>query len=243
MKLYKYRTINSFSLDIIKNKRLYLTKTLNLNDPYDVLIKYEPQLPITKITIDSEKKKQILSEIQEYNIAEELSNYRVCSLSEVDNSILMWSHYSNGHKGIVFELELNENEIHVVKYVTEKEIFEETRKMKHKLWDKKESEEDWFLYLSHKMELWEYEKECRIIEKKKEYYENVKITKIILGYNTVNNNINDLMLLRDIIEMGKDVKFGFVNITSFAKAEIMDFKYEEIKEFINKTLKNKLKLV
>ena len=37
----------------------------------------------------------------------------ICSLSKINDSLLMWSHYANNHKGICVEL----NMAHVIKYL------------------------------------------------------------------------------------------------------------------------------
>ena len=40
-------------------------------------------------------------------------NTWICSLSKIKDSLLMWSHYANNHKGVCVEL----NMAHVIKYL------------------------------------------------------------------------------------------------------------------------------
>ena len=76
----------------------------------------------------------------------------------------MWSHYSNSHKGIVFEIEVDDKYIHKINYISEENFFKETDNFCEKLKQKTITEEDWNLYYRYKVKEWEYEEEYRIIE-------------------------------------------------------------------------------
>ena len=165
MKLYKYRTINQFSLDIARNQRLFLSLVSELNDPYDVLIKSAATMhKIEYYTDDQGNRLEPKYTSEFWNINGDLAKKKVCALSSLKDSVLMWSHYSNSHKGIVFEIEVDDKYIHKINYISEENFFKETDNFCEKLKQKTITEEDWNLYYRYKVKEWEYEEEYRIIE-------------------------------------------------------------------------------
>lgn len=146
MKLYKYRTISNNTLAIFKTNSLYLSPVSDLNDLYDALVKYNSKR-LSGMNYDSKKYENFIK------------NMRVCALSEVDDSILMWGHYSNSFKGLVIEIDISKEKVHKINYILEDKLLEETEKLLKDIKKSKIKEK----YLSYKTKSWEYENEYRII--------------------------------------------------------------------------------
>lgn len=166
-KLYKYSPFNLNSLDSLINQYFYFPEKKQLNDPIEM-----PKISnIGKdCLIDSE--------------------YRICSFSHNDNSMLMWSHYTDNHQGIMVEYRFRPGlpkgvGIGIVKYSGD---------------TKRYKEQDKYIFnqfLLTKNEDWSYEKEVRLMSYKidKIYYSNheypnidrstvnAQVTKITLGCN------------------------------------------------------------
>jgi DUF2971 family protein len=84
--------------------------------------------------------------------------------SMVDDSILMWSHYSRGHTGIVIEFDPSSEPfnippcLQIVKYCSLKPVYQHG-------WQEGDvhMQEAFFPIASHKADVWSYEKEVRFI--------------------------------------------------------------------------------
>lgn len=121
-RLYKYRPANEHTLDILRNNEIYFSFVEEFNDPFDCRVNLV--LPTNKEQWEAHAKKQRIPEdivrksmqvlealnfdaekiIQQY----EKSTFRTIMLyclSEIKDSILMWSHYSNSHRGICIGFE------------------------------------------------------------------------------------------------------------------------------------------
>lgn len=101
-KLYKYLPFNHHSLSILINKQIWCPKAKTLNDPFE----YQLHFPATSyggISIDLASVESAKEDIKELGV--------IC-LSEIDNNILMWSHYAEGHAGFCIEFErTDDNEL------------------------------------------------------------------------------------------------------------------------------------
>jgi hypothetical protein len=92
-KLFKYYSINNYSLSALTNGLSWYSETDYFNDPFD-----------TKI-IDNEYLKIISS-----------SKEKILCLSGVNDNILMWSHYADSHKGFCVEFtDYNDDDISQLK--------------------------------------------------------------------------------------------------------------------------------
>lgn len=104
--LYKYLDIDGAKC-MIGNQNLQFTNASQLNDPFDChpkLLDYS-NVPERKLQgwIPEEWWK-----MKEENDALNLRNDTwLCSLSKINNSILMWAHYCYNHKGICIGLDLD----------------------------------------------------------------------------------------------------------------------------------------
>ena len=139
MHFYKYRSLSNirYFLDILIFKRLYLASYSELNDPMEGAFRIQNGVDVSWLSL----------------LRSEKNNIHICSLS---NSILMWSHYADSHKGCCIELE-----------VTSKTGIKETPVQ---YVDKIEAvygnnyKEEAYLILSRKLKCWDYEKEVRIMK-------------------------------------------------------------------------------
>lgn len=115
--MYKYRPDNTSTLRILKNQEMYLSFVSDFNDPFDCRItvnckgtetdwiEYARHLPIP-----ANIKEQTLNYLRSIGFDPDaiMSVYRkqnfktavVYCVSELCDNMLMWSHYSNCHKGV-----------------------------------------------------------------------------------------------------------------------------------------------
>lgn len=104
--LYKYLDINGAKC-MIGNKNLQFTNASQLNDPFDC----HPKLIDYSNVPDSRLHGWIPEDWwikKEENDALNLRNDTwLCSLSKVNDSLLMWSHYCYNHRGICIGLDLD----------------------------------------------------------------------------------------------------------------------------------------
>jgi len=160
--LYKYRSLENFNyfVDIILNNRLYAASYTSLNDPMEGHYYHWDgefgQTLIDKIRKDKEKTK-------------------ICSLSKVKNSELMWTHYSDNQKGVVIGLRVDkskhpEYDLQPIKYEGLPFFHSEDY---HNQMAKN--------ILCYKLKVWKYEKEERIFIQDDREYIDVHIEQIITG--------------------------------------------------------------
>lgn len=111
--LYKYRAFNTNSLSILINKKIWVAKPGSFNDPFDCRIRFKIEknsesfrkyLDRTERTTgnlnnDHEMFQKGLREFREI----EMQNLGVFSMSQINDNILMWSHYADQHKGFCIE--------------------------------------------------------------------------------------------------------------------------------------------
>src|SRR5690606_19692644 len=92
--LFKYRGIQNFRFftDIILRNRLYDSQYVELNDPM------EGQYYYNKGELDKSIQRKI---------KDDKGKLRLCSLSRKNDNELMWSHYSEGHRGVAIGLTID----------------------------------------------------------------------------------------------------------------------------------------
>ncbi|MHA7943413.1 DUF2971 domain-containing protein [Formosa sp. 3Alg 14/1] len=154
---YKFRDFSNykFLLDIFINRRLYASSFRNLNDNFEGQFYTDIFGKINRVRINPK-------------IKEHLS---ICSFSGHYENHLLWSHYSNGHRGLViaFELEKSKYEIQKVNYSGLKTFND----LPHKFEDIKS------IFLN-KINEWEYEDEYRIIVEE-QCHIDIIIKEVIFG--------------------------------------------------------------
>lgn len=128
--LYKYREFSARALRMLANNELYFAASNAFNDPFDCSARKEFEFKdknelITKMApLEASHQNISIGEAESYLeqvVASEqttedyikkksvlfqklvLQSFGICSFSEIPNDILMWSHYSDGHKGFCVE--------------------------------------------------------------------------------------------------------------------------------------------
>ena len=185
-RLFKYSPLNMNSLDSLVNQYFYLPEKQQLNDPIEM---------------------PSISDIGKEHFIDK--DYRICSFSKNDNSMLMWSHYTGDHQGIMVEYEFGYG------LPTGFGISE----VKYTFGQKRQVEKDKFIfnqYLLTKNKEWEYEEEVRLIsyQTSKVYYErysfpnpdrskiNARVLGITLGCNFPLSKLD--FIKKIIIELNKN---------------------------------------
>jgi hypothetical protein len=169
--LCKYQDVRTYNrlLEALVKKRLYAATYDQLNDPM------EGYFIVTSGMISPRSLNRL---------TEEQKRIRICSLTQKEDDLLMWSHYSDGARGIMMQVELIEDglDIHHVSYSQAIYHSEELENL---------SFSD---VLTHKQEAWAYEKEVRVLSESK--YVNVAIRKIVTGERMTDQ---DYGLLKELV--------------------------------------------
>ena len=107
--IFKYRAFNKSSIELLINRELWFAKPSTLNDPFECQMIFPEFLEAIwrhHNLADTRKK------IVEKTLAENLERAGICSFSRTRKNQLMWSHYSDEHKGFCLgfdEQHLREN--------------------------------------------------------------------------------------------------------------------------------------
>ncbi len=122
--LFKFRTCNHHTENIITNNELWFSNPLDFNDPFDCNIPISSSFSIDQIK-DWLKDSCGITDISEINdlssklhanpdivknaSIKAMQEMGVCCFSADEYSILQWSHYSNYHKGICLKFDITKN--------------------------------------------------------------------------------------------------------------------------------------
>ena len=189
-KLYKYQNFNNYSLSNLKSNQIYFSNPFEFNDPFEFYLRlkkkqlsddeykkiYKRALNISKCngnfiekngTVDNIKQ-QFKDELNE-KIRSKVDFFLnatkgagVCCFSEKFDNLLMWSHYSDGHKGFCLEYDTKIEPFSKPYKVHYSSITPEIDPVKILL-DK--SNEIFKRIIKKKSSCWKYEKEWRIFHK------------------------------------------------------------------------------
>ncbi len=99
--LYKYVSLDRVK-DILDNNRLYLSDGMNFNDPFEITI--------------TDRKKRVIRHVEGLHILSLTNSYR---------NKLIWSHYTNSHKGVCITVKVPNNLVYPICYST-KRVYEDT---------------------------------------------------------------------------------------------------------------------
>lgn len=174
--IYKYMSLESF-IELITQHTLYFAIPTTYNDPFDTKMDI-----ICEGSLDEVKSywaKQKNSDGQEYNngqinkimelsdsqfrkltseaFAGLISEFRVCCFSQLFDNILMWSHYSDMHKGVCVKFDRTKDAL----FSDATPIFYKEQVPKYNLIDGTLNDIRRGIYTKSKD--WEYEREIRII--------------------------------------------------------------------------------
>ncbi|ENH6782026.1 DUF2971 domain-containing protein [Vibrio parahaemolyticus] len=180
--------------DILYRQAFLINSTENVSD----LIKSCDEFSEKISTVFEEKIQEI-----NYNYNKTAKQkYLICSLSEVNDSILMWSHYADNHAGFVMEYDFTEaidikEKLHKVIY--DNNIYQATDLLESYLVFGISKPELFLPPALYKSKAWEYEKEWRIVEisngdNTSPYNKKVpKVKSIYLGVNVSPENEERIM--------------------------------------------------
>lgn len=108
--LYRYQTINEYTLQALESGKYWAAKPSTFNDPFEFKLKAPTAADIQRIKGVSEIRKMNphldkLSDFEVTSMANQylqktIENFGVICFTETSHSILMWSHYSNCHRGM-----------------------------------------------------------------------------------------------------------------------------------------------
>jgi len=87
---YKYHSVNRYLFDLLVNQEFWFSKPKDFNDPFD-----------TSQSNFQEYKEWLVKSMKE-DYEEKIG---VCCFSLDPKSILMWSHYSDNHKGVCLKFD------------------------------------------------------------------------------------------------------------------------------------------
>lgn len=103
--LYKYLDIDGAKC-MIGNHNLQFTNASQLNDPFDCHPKLLDYSNVPKRKLQGWIPEKWWIEKEENDALNQRNNTWLCSLSKVNDSILMWTHYCFNHKGVCIGLDL-----------------------------------------------------------------------------------------------------------------------------------------
>ena len=104
--LYKYLDITGAKC-MIGNKNLQFTNASQLNDPFDCHPKLLDYSKVPKHKLQGWIPEKWRIEKEENDALNLRNNTWLCSLSKVNDSILMWAHYCYNHKGVCIGLDID----------------------------------------------------------------------------------------------------------------------------------------
>lgn len=104
--LYKYLDLNGGKC-MIGNHNLQFTNASQLNDPFDCHPKLIDYSNVPDSILQGETPKEWRVMIGENNARNLRDETWLCSMSKVNDSLLLWSHYSHNHKGICIGLDID----------------------------------------------------------------------------------------------------------------------------------------
>lgn len=104
--LYKYLDINGAKC-MIGNQNLQFTNASQLNDPFDCHPKLIDYSNVPERKLQGWIPKEWWIEKEENDALNKRNKTWLCSLSKINDSLLMWSHYCYNHKGVCIGLNLD----------------------------------------------------------------------------------------------------------------------------------------
>lgn len=249
--MFKYFPINEFLLSTLKDNEIWFSNPNNFNDPFDCNLKcnYLKDFDFEKCTNDMLRedfnsatsneeylrKHQIQTRIaivhehkrktETKQINEDLQNMvmetGVSCFSKNNSSILMWSHYSDNHKGVCLKFNTSDKAFfenyHSVKYV---EKFPST----NEIFDTNSSHN--FLFFT-KSEEWNYEQEVRLIKNSNSLvkFNPNCLEAIYFGAKCGNKDVEEIINLVDSQNKYKNV--------SYYKMKLAPENFKLVRELIN----------
>lgn len=221
--LYKYRNFEKRTNEIIVNSELYFASHTSFNDPFDC------NLSLKTLSAYSDKEYNRFFNKKVFGKGKDLRNFRkklifekskvgIQSMSYTYKNILMWSHYSEYHKGLCFGFDSRLFEDSRIRYYQVKYINNIDYELISFFNPPKGEIKRMF---TTKSEFWEYEKEIRFFDFKngigtKKFHKEC-LKEIIFGCRADETNIKKIIQLCQLN--------GFEHVI-FKKARIVSGRFE-----------------
>jgi len=234
--LYKYRCFDARSISMLANNQIYFASPLDFNDPFDcraheytfgnfsaeglkLMASLHPK--VSPEAINRENTARLIEALKEHpkikqigaEQQNELNQFNkdigVLALSACNDSILMWSHYANYHKGFCIgfknNLGLDENCVMEVSYTKNRNNDLVLQYLASQTMSPEDNHKRLIKeFICTKYSDWEYEQEWRIMGSKGiAIYPPSCVDRIIFGLNMPPEERNTIRYLF----LGTDVKF------------------------------------
>jgi len=195
MSLFKFKsakTIDDLTRDIqtMKDDQIWFSGVKDLNDPFEKIYS-------TKTLDEFNGTEQVVTDFFEpfrKNVDDYFDKVGILSLCEKNVNLVMWSHYSDDHKGYCIEYNLNSDKINYLNFENDDEVFLMEVEYQDVPIDFLSLPSNFQFYLRRKSNLWKYENEFRYISSKKGLHKipNDAIRAIYLGAN-INKLVKDAL--------------------------------------------------
>jgi Protein of unknown function (DUF2971) len=190
--IFKYRKVDLYSIENLRNEKIWLASPKDFNDPYDCSVYLDiektlkegpKQFDSSNELIDPESKSQIKDD-DVVKVSDHLANtFKICSFYERVDSMLMWEHYADEHRGFCIEYDVTEidssKHYNLFPVIYSDQMFDATN---HYI---KVGVEDDFskTYLTRaaisKAKDWAYEKEWRLVAEREKFESDEVIRKCL----------------------------------------------------------------
>ena len=232
--LYKFQKLNELTLRNLKNAQIYFNTPASFNDPFDcsaldisailtddnVVEIFRRYLKNNNILTDFDIKS--IKDVPQKNINQIhegfektfvdnqdklLSKRGGTCFSEVNDNILLWSHYADGHRGICLEFDTSFPLFSKARKVNYSIGFPSIDPVKMMFGNEDEIVDEFSRPLFTKYECWSYEKEWRLfhLEPNKEYGYGEALKSVYFGLSV---NRVDLEIVCLILQgQSKNIKF------------------------------------
>ncbi len=218
-RLFKYYGLNQNNIDAIKNSYLYLNNPVEFNDPFDCtynLIQEKQIRPVDGFPVP---------------IQNNVGNKGICCFSTIDNSPLMWPHYSDSYNGFVIKMK--------PAFRIQQEAGMEGQRLMRVIYSNDPSKVSETMPFANSYQLgvklahWSYENEWRLVVDKtdndfrKIKYEKKDIEEFIFGFKFHDEKKDKLQneLRNELLEIIKD---KFPDVPNFTMGP--DFKNFKLKK-------------
>lgn len=194
MELYKY--CDKYGVNILRHKVLKMSRVVEFNDPYEFRIAKSENEEINRAVEDL------------YDYQKEL--YRVICFTKKYNNLILWSHYSNNHSGILIKFDTDKIEVNgrdkLSRYLFGIDYKDEMIEIPDNFLELSEEEQLEIINKNtfRKYKDWAYEDECRAIvnfdhEENKRYIElnPDSILEVILGLHC---DLDTELSVKDILK-------------------------------------------
>ena len=233
--IYKYTDVASLKL-IIENSTLKFSKPSDFNDPFDCnltidtenttkeiddyidLLRRKKNLNSAQIKILKQKyhNPKTLFELTNKSIKQSKENIGATCFSKLFDNILMWSHYSDKHKGVCLKFDLLAD----VEFFIDSLVVEYHHECPKYNYIKNREGLGQFLFRTKSID-WTYENEIRVVKRGHGFYKFNKdsLVEIIFGAKTPNSERNE------IIKLINELKYDNIVFKS-SKISELEFKLE-----------------